>query len=237
MSLKPWLLYRERETDILKLESAIVAKFDELAEKGKKVNASQQVTDVAAFVDSRKYQEWATGCLNLLQKVFGEKNLYYRNFQGIYSKIISIVYKESFDNCRAIFDAAREEYQSGALTEIGLFLDHAVMEYLAAKTSEYLRQGQKETACILAWVLLEQALKLLCLRKGIPEGTVEQMNQALYEAKAYQVGTQQRVKDWCCMKEDFITCQGEKYRTADVDDMLRGVRRFIAKELEVHLQP
>lgn len=220
---------------MLKLESAILTKFDQLAEKGKKVSDSQQVTDVAVCVDSRKFQEWATGSLDLLQKVFGERSLYYRNFQWIYSKIITIVYKESFDNCLAIFSAAREEYQSGALTQVGLFLDRAVLEYLAQRSSHYLRLGERETACILSWVLLEQALKLLCQKKGIAEGTVEQMNEALFKAGVFQVGTQQRVKDWCCMKDDFSSCQGKKYSTADLDDMLRGVQRFIAKELEVIL--
>ena len=218
---------------MLKLDTVITKKFEELADKGKKVNASQQVTDVAAFVDSKKFQDWATAALNLLQKVFGEKSTYYRNFQAIYSKIINIAYQESFDNCRAILQAAREEYESGGLTEIKLYLNHAVLEHLSETTAEYLRRGEKEAACILASVLLEQALQSLCSRKGISAGAVDQMNEALYQAKAYQVGTQQRIKDWCYMKEDFIKCHGDKYRPADVDDMLRGVQRFIAKELEV----
>jgi len=220
---------------MLKLDDMILRKFDELAEKGKKVNSSQQVTDVAAFVDSRKFQDWATAVLDLLQKVFGEKSSYYRNFQAIYSKIINIAYKESFDNCRAIFNAAREEYEKGGLSELKLFLDYAVLEQLCNKTTEYLRRGEKETACILASVLLEHALQHLCSRAGIAQGSIDQMNEALYRAKSYQVGTHQRIKDWCYMKEDVLKCQGEKYRTADMDDMLRGVQRFIAKELEVEV--
>jgi hypothetical protein len=111
-------------------------------------------------------------------------------------------------------------------------LDHAVLEFLAERSSELLRRGEKETACILASVLLEHALRYLCGRKSIAEGSVEQMNDALYAARAYQVGTHQRIKDLCYMKEDFLHCQGDKYKTADVDDMLRGVQRFITKELE-----
>jgi hypothetical protein len=218
---------------MLKLDSMIMKKFDELAEKGKKVNASQQVTDIAASVDSKKFQEWATSALNLLQKVFGEQSAYHRNFQAIYAKIINIAYKESFDNCRAVLQSAREEYEAGGLSEVKLFLDYAVLEYLAEKTGEFLHREEKVTACILAAVLLEQALQQLCLAKGVAQGTLEQMNDALYRAKAYQVGTQQRIKDWNYMKEDFIACHGERYRIADVDEMLRGVQRFIAKELEV----
>jgi hypothetical protein len=58
------------------------------------------------------------------------------------------------------------------------------------------------------------------------------MNDALYQAKAYQVGTHQRIKDWSYMKQDFLHCQDEKYSMADVEAMLRGVQRFIEKELK-----
>jgi hypothetical protein len=216
---------------MLKLDTMIVKKFDEVADKAKKVNASQQVTDVAASVDSKKFQDWATSAQSLLQKVFGEKSSYYQNFQGIYSKIINIAYKESFDRCRAIVQAAREEYEGGGLTEIKLFLDHAVLEFLAARTSEYLRRDDKQTACILAMVLLEQAMLKLCTNQGIAGASVHEMNETLYQGKAYQIGTYQRIKDWCYMQEDFTHCQGDKYKTADLDEMLRGVQRFISKEL------
>ena len=216
---------------MLKLNFTITRKFDELADKAKKVNSSQQITDIAATVDSKKFQDWATSALSLLQQVFGEESAYYRNFQSIYAKIINITYKENFDNCRAIVQSARDDYEGGGLSEIGLFLDHAVLEYLAERTTEFLRRGDNTTACILAAVLLEQALQLLCASKSIPAGSIQEMNEALYKAKAYQVGTHQRVKDWCYMKEDFIIGQGERYRTADLDEMLRGVQRFIAKEI------
>ncbi|MBJ6802311.1 hypothetical protein [Geomonas propionica] len=216
---------------MLKLDYTVTRKFDELAEKAKKVSSSQLINDIAATVDSKLFQDWANSALSLLQQIFGEESAYYRNFQSIYSKIINITYKESFDNCRAIVNSAREEYEAGGLTEIRLYLDHAVLEYLAGRTSEFLKRGDNHTACILAFVLLEQVLMLVCTNKGIPTGSTEEMNEALYQAKAYQVGTYQRVKDWCYMKADFLAGQGERYHTADVDEMLRTVQRFIAKEI------
>jgi hypothetical protein len=214
-----------------KLDVAVMKKFDELGDKAKKVSASQQVTDVAAVVDSRLFQEWATGVLSLFQKVFGEKSVHYRNFQAVHDKIINLAYQESFDTCRAIFQAAREEYEKGELCDIRMYLEQGVLDYLAGSTLDYLRRNDKETACILAGVLLENALKLLCARKGIPAGSLEQMTDALYQAGSYQVGTQQRIKDWNCMKEDFVNGYGEKYRAIDVEEMLRGVNRFISREL------
>jgi len=215
-----------------KLDAVILKKFDELSEKAKRVNASQQVTDVAAVVDSGLFQEWATGVLSLFQKVFGEKSVHYRNFQAVHAKIINLAYQESFDTCHAIFQAAREEYQQGELCEIRKYLAHGVLDFLAERTFDYLRLNEKETACILAGVLLEQALRLLCSEKGLPAGSMDQMTEGLYRAGTYQVGTQQRIKDWNCMKEDFQRGYGEKYRLIDVEEMLRGVSRFISRELQ-----
>lgn len=216
---------------MLKLDYTITRKFDELAEKAKKVKSSMLVTDIAATVDSQVFQDWATSALSLLQQVFGEESAYYRNFESIYSKIMNITYKENFDNCRAIVQSARNDYEAGGLTEIGLFLDQAVLDYLGGRTSEFLQRGDNTTACILASVLLEQVLVLICGNRSLPVGTIQEMNETLYKEKAYQVGSYQRVKDWCYMKEDFLSGRGDQYAAAEVDDMLRGVQKFIAKEI------
>lgn len=182
---------------MLKLDHTVTRKFDELAEKAKKVSSSQLINDIAATVDSKLFQDWANSALSLLQQIFGEESTYYRNVQSIYSKIINITYKKSFDNCRAVVQSARTEYEQSGLTDIRLFLDHAALEYLGGRTSELLKRCDKHTACILASVLLEQTLMLICSNKGMPTGSTEEMNEALYQAKAHQVGTYQRVKDWC----------------------------------------
>lgn len=216
---------------MLKLDYTITRKFEELTEKAKKVNASQQISDISAIVDSNLFQDWANSAQSLLQQVFGESSAYYRNFQAIYSKILKIVYKESFDSLKAIVQSARTEYEGGGITEIQLFLDHAVLQYLGGRTSDYLKRGDHPTACILASVLLEQALMLICEAKGVRPGTVPEMNEALFAEKVYQVGTYQRIKDWCYMKDDYLAGKGDSYRTADVDEMLRAVQKFIAKEI------
>jgi len=213
------------------LDAMVLGRFDELADKAKEVRSTLQVTDIAASVDHRKFQEWATSCLNLLQRVFGERSAHYRNFHAVYSKIINIAYQESFDKCRAIMQAAREDFQAGYQFELQGFLSYAVLEYLAKRSREFMRRGEKETACVLAGVLLESALKELCKRKGLPEQGVAQMNENLYKKGVYRVGVRQRVTDWCCMWEDMLRCYGDKYRMIDIEEMLRGVERFIEREL------
>jgi len=213
------------------LDYTTLKKFEDLDEKAKRIHATQQISDIAAVVDATKFQEWATSALSLLQKLYGETSPHYLNFNAIYSKIISIPYKESFDNCRAILQGAREEYEGGGNFQLKDYLERAVLEYLAARSSELLNAGEKEAACVLATVLLESALKQLCVMKGTPEGSIEQMNDALCKAGAYQVGMRQRIMDWRCMKDDMVHGHGDKYRSTDVEEMLRVVQRFIGKEL------
>ncbi|UFS71702.1 hypothetical protein LPW11_05785 [Geomonas sp. RF6] len=213
------------------LDAMVLGRFDELAEKGNAVRATLQVTDIAASVDCKKFQEWATSSLNLLQRVFGENSVHYRNFFGIYSKIINIAYQESFDNCRAIMQAAREDYEAGYKFELQGFLGYAVLEYLSKRSREFMRRGEKETACVLAGVLLESALKELCARNRLPEQSVAQMNETLHRKGIYQVGMRQRITDWCCIWDDMLRCYGDKYRMIDIEEMLRGVERFIDREL------
>lgn len=211
------------------LDYVVLKKFEDLAEKAKRIHATQQISDIAAVVDPQKFHEWSTLALSLLQKLFGEESAHYQNFHAIYSKIINIPYKESFDNCRAILQAAREEYEGGGEFDLKAYLDHAVLDFLAKRSISLMKDGEKEAACILTAVLLDSALRQLCQHKHLPEGPVEQMNEALFKAGAYQIGSRQRITDWWCMKEDVARGFANNYSAAEIEEMLRGVQKFIDK--------
>lgn len=215
----------------MKLDRMVVKRFEDLAAKAKEVDATVLINDTSAVVDSNKFQEWATEAMNLLQRVFGEESVHYHNFDAIYSKIINIAYLESFSTCKGILKAAQEDYEGGNTFELHDHLHEAVLKYVSNQASELLRSGQKEAACILSVVALESALKELCERAGIPRGSHEEMNKGLYKAGVYTIGTQQRVSDWGCIRDDVLRGLSDQYSISDVDVMLKGIERFMAKHL------
>ena len=215
----------------MKLDRMVIKRFEELAAKAKEVDATVLINDTSAVVDSKKFQEWATEAMNLLQRVFGGDSVHYQNFDAIYSKIINIAYLESFNTCKGILKAAQEDYEGGNTFELHDHLHEAVLKYVSNEALELLRTGQKEAACILSVVALESALKELCDRAGLPVGGHDEMNKGLYKAGVYSIGTQQRVSDWGCIRDDILRGLSDQYSVSDVDVMLRGIERFVARHL------
>lgn len=215
----------------MKLDRMVIKRFEDLAAKAKEVEATVLINDTSAVVDSNKFQEWATEAMNLLQRVFGAESVHYHNFDAIYSKIINIAYLESFNTCKGILKAAQEDYAGGNTFELHDHLHEAVLKYISGQASELLQSGQKEAACILSVVALESTLKELCERANVPVGSHEEMNKALYKAGAYTIGTQQRVSDWGCIRDDVLRGLTDQYSISDVDVMLKGIERFMVKHL------
>jgi hypothetical protein len=90
----------------------ITQRFSELEKKASDV-AHTLHGDHNDVVSSEKFKEWATSVSGLLQLAFGENSIHYRNFYEHYQ--IFRGYDYEFEDCRGIFLAAKEDYESGYL--------------------------------------------------------------------------------------------------------------------------
>jgi hypothetical protein len=64
----------------METDKLIRQRFSELEKKAEMMAITQQVTGGSRYVDSRKFREWGTSVLNLLQGVFGENSVHYQRF-------------------------------------------------------------------------------------------------------------------------------------------------------------
>lgn len=99
------------------------------------------------------------------------------------------------------------------------------------QAEELLKSGYKDPACFIAGVTLETALKDLCTRKSIPHGKLDKMNADLAKAGAYNIAKQKQITAWADLRNNAAHGKWDQYSAADVDDMIKGVNRFIADYL------
>lgn len=215
----------------MKLDKVVVKRFDELMAKAKAVEATTMVTDVSATVDSAKYHEWASAAQSLLERVFGEKSAYCRNFQAINSKIIYIAYMEPFENCRGIFKAAKEAYEGGELSELQLLVAAEVFAAFSEQAKQQLKEGCKEAACIVAGVALQTALQHLCARERIHDGKLDIMNADLCKTGIYDVHMQKQITAWGALRNKALQGDWTAYSASDVEEMIKGIDRFIEEHM------
>lgn len=150
----------------MKIDDLIKKRLEELEQKAEAISANK----VFAFegedgvryfkVNAPDSRAWATSVMNLLQRVFGEDSPHYKNFSQHYQHFHG--YEENFENCRAIFRAAKEDYEGGYLFNTRGLIQAEVFSDFLEQATELLQAGHKDPACVVAGVALETTLKELC---------------------------------------------------------------------------
>ena len=180
---------------LMQLDAVVRRRFRELAEKAERLAAARQPTDSDSFtIPAAPFYERVTNVQNLLARAFGQESVHYQNFVRFANRFTCS--EAEFANCRAVFVAAREDYEGGYLFNIrGAAKAKALADALAA-AKELLAVGSKEPACVLAQVALQVTLKELADEHSIPHDRLEKMNAALGRAGVYNIAKQKQITAW-----------------------------------------
>lgn len=214
----------------MKPNQVVLTRFEELLNKAKDVEASKkaEIYDIE-MVDRYKFEEWAISAMALLHSVFGDQSIHYTNFFRHYDG--SRGYLGEFELCRSVFKAAKEDYQGGYLFRLKSLVSAEVLDDALEQAEELLTAGYKDPACVVAGVALETALRHLCSREGIPKRKLDRMNTDLCKAEVYKTGLHKQIAAWADRRNKAAHGDWDEYTSQDVNDMIGGVRRFIAEYL------
>jgi len=219
----------------MKVDTLVKKRLEELEQKAESLLANKQFDfqsneGVKYYkVDSAGFKAWATSALHLLQKVFGEDSIHYRNLDEQFKQFRG--WESSFKDCRAIFQAAKEDYEGGYLFNIRGLIQAEVLDDALEQASELLQAGYKDPACVVIGVILETALKELCTRNSVPHDKLDRMNADLCKAGAYNLGMQKQITAWAERRNKAAHGDWSAYNEADIEDMIKGVTRLIADYL------
>jgi len=163
------------------LDATVRRRFAELAEKAERLAAlSERADSGAGTIPAAPFYAWVTNVQNLLARTFAQESLHYRTFVRLANRFTS--YESEFASCRAVFLAAREDYEGGYLFNVRAAAKAEVLADLLAQAKALLAAGAREPACVLAQVALEVTLKELAGERGIRLGRLASMNAALAHA-------------------------------------------------------
>lgn len=196
---------------------------------GSSGSSTPRMTHSVHRVDYEQFVTWGISTLGLLQRVFGEDSIYYPRFKEYFDEFKG--YKYSLDRCMAVFNAAREDYEGGYLFNVESLVSAEVLDDVLEQAEALLNAGYRGPAGVTAGVALETTLKKLCDHEGIPHSKLDRMNADLAKKGLYNVGMQKQITAWADLRNRAAHGQWEQFTAADVEDMIRGVRRFIADYL------
>ncbi|HEY5473086.1 MAG TPA: hypothetical protein VIK32_07840 [Candidatus Limnocylindrales bacterium] len=211
----------------MQLDAIVRRRFTELAEKAERLAAAREPTDSDSFtIPAAPFYEWVTNVQSLLARACGQESVHYQNFIRLANRFTS--YEAEFANCRAVFVAAREDYEGGYLFNVRAAAKAEALADALAQAKELLAAGSKEPACVLARVALEVALKELADEHGIPHDRLERMSAALGRAGVYNRAKQKQISAWAEIGTKAIQGHGDDYDERDARAMLDGVEHLVA---------
>ena len=225
------------EAKMASLDDRIIARFDDLIGKGNRVLASGKtagvVTDIEGLitqlVDPSLCYEWATNSLNLLQRVFGEDSVHYKNFISLKDDLRKA---NSSHKCQGILIAAKEDYEKGYLFDTKLLLEADIFATFIEQAAYLNKQGYYQAAAVITGGILEEGVRNLYMRniKSPIEGEkFDKMNADLVKAGLYNSLQSKSLIALYDLRNKAAHAKWSEFTKIDVDRMIRDVSDFLSR--------
>jgi len=182
-------------------------------------------------INGNNLLEWRVKVRNLLSKACGSDSEHYKEFSenertGLYG-----THLETLERLRAVFLAAKEDYEGGYLQSTRSLIQAEVFDSELEQGRALLESGYKSSAAVVSGVVLETALRELCDRQGIPHGKLDKMNADLAKSGEYNKLQQKRITALADIRNSAAHGHPEDFSERDVEDMIRDVERLVAEHL------
>jgi hypothetical protein len=208
-------------------------RFEELNLQANEVEESTKPEDSyygssAESVDDDLLLNWIVKVRNLLFKVCGEGSQHFQQLEridkqgGNYTK---------FQKLKAIFLAAKEDFEGGYLSSIKTLVQAEVFDSELEQAKELLGAGYLSAAAVIAGVVLETALRELCDKENIPHGKLDKMNADLAKAGKYNKLMQKRITALADIRNSAAHGKVDEFTKQNVVNRIDEVEQFLANHL------
>jgi hypothetical protein len=219
------------------LNKVIKRQFEELESQASQIEASKhsyhsEMFGSGEYVDDALLLSWKVKVRNLLSNLCGENSQYFKQFEEEEnSGIVGTTNFTIFKGLKAIFTAAKEDFEKGYLSSIKTLVQAEVFDSELEQADELFSSGYSTAAAVIAGVVLETALRELCDRNGISHGKLDKMNADLVKAGVYNKLNQKRITALADIRNSAAHGKPDEFTNQNVSDMIREVSQFLSNHL------
>lgn len=212
--------------------SVVSQRFAALEEERKAVLATEHVGDMLGiqrtYVDNQLLEKWLTKVRAFLRQLADAGAPQYAESFDRESKSVTVGVTNHgiLKNVSAVFLATKEDSEAGWLVPLNALVRAEVFADELEQAAELLENGYAAPAAVIGRVVLETALKNLCVRHSVPAASLARMNDELKKANVYDAIVHKRVITLSAVGN--AAAHGDpQFKPVDVEGMLTDVRRFI----------
>lgn len=182
-------------------------------------------------VDSEMLLNWCVKARSLISNACGKESEHYLSF--VKGEEITPFGDNfgSFKRVKAVFMAAREDFEGGYLIPVRSLVQAEIAESELEQARELLQSGYISAAAVVAGVVLETTLRTLCDRHQISHGKLDKMNADLAKAGQYNALVQKRITSLAAVRNSAAHGKTGDFKHADVAAMVSEIERFASESL------
>jgi hypothetical protein len=203
----------------------------ETIDSGKRMEGGGQYSISGYRVDGKELLKWIVNVRHLISSACGADSEHFKLFLEAEKSSMYTTNHEIFERMKAVFLAAKEDYDGGYLHKIRDLIQAEVFDSELEQAEELLATGYHAPAAVVAGVVLETRLRQLCQNRGIPAGNLNKMNTDLTKAGVYNTLTQKQITVLADIRNSAAHGEIGKFTQNDVTNMVRDVRDLLAGRL------
>lgn len=210
----------------------IVDRLNSLISMGERVLATRHPRSkyVGLWVDDDVFRQWRTSCLAFLNALPSEY-IYCREFEACCKS----TYEDDVEQGVAVLRAAKEDVEGGYLQKVETLVSAGVFSDFLEMAEHLLDNDYKHPAASLTGAVLEDGLRRICGNNNITvksDDNISSLNQKLAQNHIYNPLQQGQIQVWNKLRDYADHGNFDQYEQDDVEDMLKGVRKFLSEYLK-----
>lgn len=199
-------------------------RFNELSEQ---LSAIGITGDSVNKIDNNMFAGWKVKAKNLIVNTCGENSQHFKAFE---KAEIPHAMEGSYNVMKrvgAIFLATKEDFEGGYLTSLKNLVQAEVFESELEQAAELLQNGYKLASAVIAGVVLETALRDLCVTHGLQTGKLDTMNGQLAKEGVYNKLQQKRITAIADIRNSAAHGKPEEFTDSDVKNMIQDIESVL----------
>lgn len=220
----------DRASELIELGSRVLRTARANPDPRSHVNRSSAESS-HTYVDSGAWSEWRVKCIAFLELALGNTGPYVRHFDQ-YTDSPQV---GSIKLGIGVLSAVRDDIAGGHLTRLRELVHADVFSDFIEMSDHLLTNGYIHPAAGLAGGVLEEQLRLLCIKndvqiedRSVPK-KADAMNADLARAGVIDKNQQKIVTGWLGIRNSAAHGKFNDYTADQVSQFLAGLREFIAR--------
>lgn len=175
---------------------------------------------------------WSVKVKSLLERLGSEAACHLQSFTDAYKPRGMETTFDCFKRMRAVFRAAKEDFEGGYLVSYRNLVQAEVFASELEQAEELLGRGYHSAAAVIAGVVLETTLRDLCSAHQVDHGSLNKMNDDLAKAGVYNANQKKQITSLAAIRNSAAHGKPEEFSQDQVRGMIDDVSRFLTAQLE-----